>query len=96
MRSISTYAALAATLIATAKALDGIVVPDTIAAGTPFSATFENGNSDKYRVYLAAALTGVNGPTCTSHTSHIISSHLCLTTAQATSSTPPTSLHPST
>ncbi|KAK5123706.1 hypothetical protein LTR85_002342 [Meristemomyces frigidus] len=65
MRSFSTrYAALAASLIAAAHALDGIVVPDTIAAGTSVKATFENGSSDKYRVYLAAALTGVNGPTC--------------------------------
>ncbi|KAK4540130.1 hypothetical protein LTR36_009795 [Oleoguttula mirabilis] len=65
MRSFSTrYAALAASLVAAAKALDGIVVPGTVAAGTSFNATFLNGSSDKYRVYLAAALTGVNGPTC--------------------------------
>ena len=59
------FVALAASLIATAKALDGIVVPATIAADAAFNATFINGNSDSYRVFLAAALTGVNGPTCT-------------------------------
>ncbi|KAH9826506.1 hypothetical protein Tdes44962_MAKER00469 [Teratosphaeria destructans] len=53
-----------ASLAVTANALDGIVVPDTIAADTSFNATFENGNSDLYRVYLAAALAGATGPTC--------------------------------
>lgn len=66
MHSFSTRGVAIATalLAAGAQALDGIVVPDVIAADTAFSATFSNGNSDQYRVYLAAALAGVNGPTC--------------------------------
>ncbi|KAK5134170.1 hypothetical protein LTR08_006830 [Meristemomyces frigidus] len=65
MRSFDTrYAALAASLIASVHALNGIVVPGTVAANTPFNATFQNGGSDSYRVYLSAALAGVNGPTC--------------------------------
>jgi len=65
MRSFDArYAALAASLIATVQALNGIVVPGTVAANTPFNATFQNGGSDSYRVYLSAALAGVNGPTC--------------------------------
>lgn len=80
MRSFTArYAALAASLIAAAKALDGIVVPDTVAANTEFQATFQNGNSDKYRVFLAAALTGVNGPTCYLINSTDLSSPLNLT-----------------
>lgn len=58
------HVALLAAFLATANALDGIVVPATIQAGSSFKATFKNGNSDKYRVYLAASLTGSNGPTC--------------------------------
>ncbi|KAF2768368.1 hypothetical protein EJ03DRAFT_337008 [Teratosphaeria nubilosa] len=53
-----------ASFAAAANALDGIVVPETIAADTSFNATFENGSSDQYRIYLAAALAGANGPTC--------------------------------
>jgi len=59
------YVAVAASLIAAAKALNGIVVPDSIRANTAFNATFLDQNSDTYRVYLAAALGGGNGPTCT-------------------------------
>ena len=65
MRSFSPrFAPLAATLIAIVKALDGIVVPTTVAANTAFNATFLDAKSDQYRVFLSAALTGVNGPTC--------------------------------
>lgn len=53
-----------ATLAASAHALNGIVAPANISADTKFEVTFENANSDQYRVYLAAALAGVNGPTC--------------------------------
>lgn len=60
------YAALVACLVAVSQTLNGIVAPDTVAADIEFQVTFENANSDQYRVYLAAALTGVNGPTCTS------------------------------
>ena len=58
------YAAVAASLVAIVSAIDGIVVPSNVEANTPFNATFLNGNSDQYRVFLAAALAGVNGPTC--------------------------------
>lgn len=61
---LAKYAALVASFFVAAQALNGIVVPGTVAANTNFSATFQGGNSDQYRVYLAAALTGVNGPTC--------------------------------
>ena len=65
MRSSSPrFAALAATLIAVTNALDGISVPTTVAGNTAFEATFQDGNSDQYRVFLSAALAGVNGPTC--------------------------------
>lgn len=53
-----------ATLAASVHALNGIVAPANISADTKFEVTFENANSDQYRVYLAAALAGVNGPTC--------------------------------
>lgn len=53
-----------ATLTASVHALNGIVAPANISADTKFEVTFENANSDQYRVYLAAALAGVNGPTC--------------------------------
>lgn len=53
-----------ATLVASVHALNGIVAPANISADTKFEVTFENANSDQYRVYLAAALAGVNGPTC--------------------------------
>ena len=38
----------------------------TVAAGSPFQVSFQNGDSgDKYRVYLAASLAGHSqGPTC--------------------------------
>ncbi|KAK5156978.1 hypothetical protein LTS14_004495 [Recurvomyces mirabilis] len=49
---------------ATANALNGIVAPNSVAADSEFQVTFQNGNSDSYRMYLAAALTGVNGPAC--------------------------------
>ncbi|KAK0321364.1 hypothetical protein LTR82_007817 [Friedmanniomyces endolithicus] len=61
--SIARTLALAASLTITAQALDGLTVPNTIAADTEFQATFQNGNSDNYRVYLAASLAGTNGPT---------------------------------
>lgn len=64
MRASTRYAALVATLLATATALDGIVVPSEVSADQQFQATFSNGNSDQYRVFLAAALAGTNGPTC--------------------------------
>lgn len=53
-----------ATFVASVHALNGIVAPANISADTKFEVTFENANSDQYRVYLAAALAGVNGPTC--------------------------------
>ena len=58
-------AVLAASLVACVHALDGILAPETVAANSDFQVTFQNGNADQYRVYLAAALAGVNGPTCT-------------------------------
>ncbi|KAK1063030.1 hypothetical protein LTR33_012382, partial [Friedmanniomyces endolithicus] len=61
--SIARTLALAASLTITAQALDGLTVPSSIAADTEFQATFQNGNSDNYRVYLAASLAGTNGPT---------------------------------
>ncbi|KAM3416194.1 hypothetical protein BST61_g7800 [Cercospora zeina] len=64
MPSITTHAAALATLLLGASALDGIVTPSNITAGEPFDITFQNANDDNYRVYLAAALAGVNGPTC--------------------------------
>lgn len=53
-----------ATLIVAVSALNGIVVPATISAGDEFEATFQNAGDDRYRVYVAAALSGSNGPTC--------------------------------
>ncbi|KAK0952697.1 hypothetical protein LTR91_024253 [Friedmanniomyces endolithicus] len=61
--SIARTTALAASLALAAHALDGLTVPSSIAADTEFQATFQNGNSDNYRVYLAASLAGTNGPT---------------------------------
>ena len=58
-------AALVAYFVATARALTGIKVPESVSADSSFQATFSNGDSDNYRVYLAASLAGVNGPTCT-------------------------------
>ena len=63
---IAEYAALAASLVILAQAVD-VTVPVTIAAGTSFQLSAEDFDSnDKYRVYLAAALGGDTGPTCTS------------------------------
>lgn len=48
-------------------ALDGIVAPALVSAGEPFEVSFENGGSDprdQYRVFLAAASVGQNGPMC--------------------------------
>lgn len=60
------YAALAASFVATASAINGIVVPGTIAANSGFQATFEDAkDSDHYRVFLSAAVVGTNGPMCT-------------------------------
>lgn len=53
-----------ATLTATVTALDGIVAPSQVAAGSEIEVTFQEANDDKYRVYLAASLSGSNGPTC--------------------------------
>ncbi|KAF7193365.1 hypothetical protein HII31_05344 [Pseudocercospora fuligena] len=58
------YAALLATFAGAALALDGIVAPSTVKAGEDFNVAFENANDDNYRVYLAASLSGSNGPTC--------------------------------
>ncbi|KAK0277911.1 hypothetical protein LTR35_009748 [Friedmanniomyces endolithicus] len=77
--SIARTLALAASLTITAQALDGLTVPNTIAADTEFQATFQNGNSDNYRVYLAASLAGTNGPTCYLQNSTSLSSPLNLT-----------------
>jgi hypothetical protein len=64
---IANYAALAASLVNIAQAADNVTVPNTIAAGTSFQVTATDLDStDKYRVYLAAALGGDTGPTCTS------------------------------
>ncbi|PPJ54270.1 hypothetical protein CBER1_06573 [Cercospora berteroae] len=64
MPSFTTRAAALAALILGASALDGIVTPPNITAGEPFDITFKGANDNTYRVYLAAALAGVNGPTC--------------------------------
>ncbi|KAK0817439.1 hypothetical protein LTR02_013250 [Friedmanniomyces endolithicus] len=77
--SIARTLALAASLTITAQALDGLTVPSSIAADTEFQATFQNGNSDNYRVYLAASLAGTNGPTCYLQNSTSLSSPLNLT-----------------
>lgn len=53
-----------AALIVAVSALNGIVVPASIEAGEEFSATFENAGDSSYRIYVAAALVGSNGPTC--------------------------------
>lgn len=56
-----------AALIVAVSALNGIVVPATIKADSEFAATFENANENQYRIYVAAALLGSNGPTCMSY-----------------------------
>ncbi|CZT14160.1 uncharacterized protein RCC_00133 [Ramularia collo-cygni] len=53
-----------AALVVAVSALNGIVVPASIEAGTGFEASFQDANDDQYRIYVAAALSGVNGPTC--------------------------------
>nr|OQO22598.1 hypothetical protein B0A51_11152 [Rachicladosporium sp. CCFEE 5018]OQO23624.1 hypothetical protein B0A51_10010 [Rachicladosporium sp. CCFEE 5018] len=58
------HIATAASLLTLAQALSGIVVPSTITAAQPFNATFQNANSDSYRVFLAASVTGTQGPMC--------------------------------
>lgn len=64
---VANYAALAASLFRLTQAVDSVTVPSTIAAGTSFQLTVDDLDSaDKYRVYLAAALGGDTGPTCTS------------------------------
>lgn len=64
---IASYAALAASLATIAQAVDSVTVPNTIAAGTSFQVNATDLDStDKYRIYLAAALGGDTGPTCTS------------------------------
>ncbi|POS76704.1 hypothetical protein DHEL01_v204906 [Diaporthe helianthi] len=63
--TIANYAALAASLMNFARAVDSMTVPDTIAAGTIFQLNATDLDStDRYRVYLAAALGGDTGPTC--------------------------------
>ncbi|CAK4032406.1 Hypothetical predicted protein [Lecanosticta acicola] len=59
-------ALLLASLAAAVSGLDGIVTPADVAAGERFQVTFQGGNDDKYRVYLAASLAGSNGPACIS------------------------------
>ncbi|KAI7360671.1 hypothetical protein KC354_g8680 [Hortaea werneckii] len=56
--------ALSTSLIAGANALYGIIAPDSVPAGESFNITFENADDSGYRVYLAARLSGSNGPTC--------------------------------
>lgn len=49
------------------EALDGIVVPPTVDADHPFDITFHRDGSDpndQFRVFLAAASVGQNGPMC--------------------------------
>ncbi|KAG8159769.1 hypothetical protein KVR01_010406 [Diaporthe batatas] len=63
--NIASYAALAASLVKLAHAVDSVTVSDTIAAGSSFQLNATDIDStDKYRVYLAAALGGDTGPTC--------------------------------
>lgn len=62
---IANCAVLAAYLVNLAHAVD-VTVPINIAADTSFQVTAKDLDSnDKYRVYLAAALGGDTGPTCT-------------------------------
>ena len=44
------YATLLATFAGAALALDGIVAPSMVTAGSDFNVTFENANDDNYRV----------------------------------------------
>ena len=77
--SAAYYGALLASLPTAILALNGIVVPPTIQAESQFKATFLDSNSDKYRVFLAAAPAGVNGPTCYLTNSTSLSSPIDLT-----------------
>ncbi|KAK4901013.1 hypothetical protein LTR27_002197 [Elasticomyces elasticus] len=79
MRSHIQSGAVLAAVFAVAQALDGITVPSTVAADNEFQATFQNANSDSYRVYLAASLVGSNGPTCYLQNSTSLSSPVSLT-----------------
>ncbi|KAK3066979.1 hypothetical protein LTR53_016416, partial [Teratosphaeriaceae sp. CCFEE 6253] len=78
-QAITRQIALVACLAAAAQALTGIAVPATVAADAEFQATFQNGNSDSYRVYLAASLAGANGPACYLRNSTSLSSPISLT-----------------
>lgn len=91
MPSFTTRAAALATLVLGASALDGIVTPANITAGEPFDITFKGANDNTYRVYLAAALAGVNGPTC-KHPSQ--SPHHSQTTNTSPNRLPPKLHHP--
>ncbi|KAI7152866.1 hypothetical protein KC349_g8732 [Hortaea werneckii] len=67
-------AVLSASLVVGANALSGIVAPDSVQAGESFNVTFENADDSQYRVYLAARLSGSNGPTCYLQNSTTLSS----------------------
>ncbi|KAK4961927.1 hypothetical protein LTR10_002420 [Elasticomyces elasticus] len=79
MRSQIQSGAVLTAVFAVAQALDGVTVPSTVAADNEFQATFQNANSDSYRVYLAASLVGANGPTCYLQNSTSLSSPVSLT-----------------
>lgn len=65
MQSFAKRCAIAlAALTGAASALNGIVAPSEVQAGSEFEVTFQDSSNDHYRVYLAAALGGSNGPTC--------------------------------
>ncbi|RMY99928.1 hypothetical protein D0862_06931 [Hortaea werneckii] len=66
--------ALSASLVVGANALSGIAAPDSVQAGESFNVTFENADDSQYRVYLAARLSGSNGPTCYLQNSTTLSS----------------------
>ncbi|KAI6864123.1 hypothetical protein KC343_g2873 [Hortaea werneckii] len=70
----ATITALSASLVIGANALNGIVAPDSVQAGYSFNVTFENADDSQYRVYLAARLSGSNGPTCYLQNSTTLSS----------------------
>ncbi|KAI7471854.1 hypothetical protein KC357_g5912 [Hortaea werneckii] len=66
--------ALSTSLIVSANALNGIIAPDSVQAGESFNITFDNADDSEYRVYLAARLSGSNGPTCYLQNSTTLSS----------------------
>ncbi|KAI7468889.1 hypothetical protein KC351_g13406 [Hortaea werneckii] len=66
--------AFSASLVVGTNALNGIVAPDSVQAGESFNVTFENADDSQYRVYLAARLSGSNGPTCYLQNSTTLSS----------------------